>query len=214
MRRVSQRTIVDHWLASESRKPGVASIDPASLDDDGALDRLLRLKPGAASFLWREAPIDWYRVRLTGGQLRRLRVIGGPPRSLWGALSPDGTVDGAARRVESADPRRLAKRTGVDVPRIVRLADEASGGGDGGGSELPDLVCFARRPWVRPFVADGNHRAVAAALALRRGDPYRPLGAYLGVGRNRPRGAVAEAVRSLLWAVRTRVAGRDEPNGF
>ncbi len=214
--------MIDHWLAHEPLADG---IDPTALDDAAALDSLLRAKPGAAAFLWREAPIDWYRVRPTPGQLGRLRVGEGPPDMLWRALSPDGTVDGAARRVTAGDPDRLTERTGVDVRRVLRLAAEIERrtetematkieGGNGVRNGLPALVCFARRPWARPFVADGNHRAVAAAVALRGGASVRPPGAYLGVGRNRPLAEAKTALRSLLWSVRARLAGRDEPNGF
>ncbi|WP_224447470.1 hypothetical protein [Haloprofundus salilacus] len=237
MRRVSQREVLDHWLACEGVAPSDRSEELRHPRDSDALDRLLRLNPGAAAFLWRDAPIRWYHTVLSPEQLSRLRVVEGPEGMLWSALSPDGTVGGAARRVVAEGAPRLGDETGVDVVRIRRLAAQIAAAVEGeNGLEgstvdekiddetaaartestldgFPDLVCVRRRPWQRPFVADGNHRAVAAAVAGARGAAPR-VGAYLGVGRNRPVEDVRRAASAVRWAVRRRLLGESEPNGF
>jgi len=195
--RVPQGEVVRHWLRLEVAKDGAAPVrsgdessadDPASPADDAtsvdelsdrtALDELLDRKPGAAAFLWRDAPVAWYRLELTRAEFDGLHVVEGPPDLGWRDLSPDGTVRGAARRIDRSDPERLASTTGVDVGTVVSLADETSP------ATGPALVLSTRQGCVPWTVADGNHRAVATALALRRGASYEPRSAYLGVGTN------------------------------
>jgi hypothetical protein len=202
--RVPQATVVRHWLRLEAAKDGVDSArggtesatgDPAATADDAAsvdelsdraaLDELLDRKPGAAAFLWRDAPVEWYRLGLTRAGFDALHVIEGPPDLGWRALARDGTVRGAARRIDRGDPERLVATTGVDVPAVTSLAEEMPAVTDDA------LVLSTRQGCVPWTVADGNHRAVATALALRRGASYQPQPAYLGVGVN--------PVASSLW---------------
>lgn len=197
MERVPQTTVVRHWLRLEAAKDRPESArsddespvdDPASPADDAlsvdeltdreALNELLDRKPGAAAFLWRDAPVEWYRLGLTRAEFDALHVVEGPPDLGWRSLARDGTVRGAAQRIDRGNPERLAATTGVDVPAVVSLAEQ-----------LPPatehaLVLSTRQGCVPWTVADGNHRAVATALALRRGASYEPRPAYLGVGAN------------------------------
>lgn len=180
MERVPQTEVVRHWLRLEVAKDGPTG-DERSVDDLSdrtALDELLDRKPGAAAFLWQDAPVEWYRLRLTRREFDALHVIEGPPEVGWRALSPDGTVRATARRIDRGDPERLAATTGVDVGTVVSLADELPSATD------TALVLSTRQGCVPWTVADGNHRAVATALALRRGASYEPRSAYLGVGTN------------------------------
>jgi hypothetical protein len=202
--RVPQTAVVRHWLRLETAKdgpesgrsddespvdePAASADDPVSveeLSDRAALDELLDRKPGAAAFLWRDAPVEWYRLGLTRAEFDALHVVEGPPDLGWRSLARDGTVRGAARRIDRGDPERLAATTGVDVPAVVSLAEQVPPATDHA------LVLSTRQGCVPWTVADGNHRAVAAALALRRGAAYEPRPAYLGVGAN--------PVASPLW---------------
>ncbi|WP_224269843.1 hypothetical protein [Haloprofundus salinisoli] len=221
-RRVARREVLDHWLACEGLTPSGGSNGPPSRTED-AVDRLLRANPGAAAFLWRDAPIRWFHTHLSADELGRVRVIEGPENLLWNALSPDGTVEGAATRVVESDASRLSEETGVDVARIERLAEQLADASE----TLPDIVCVQRRPWERPSVADGNHRAVAAAVAagrenrperreeavVRQGDTGQ-VGVYFGVGANRPFEDVQRASKAVWWAIRRRLVGESEPNAF
>ncbi|WP_458187236.1 hypothetical protein [Haladaptatus sp. NG-WS-4] len=172
MTRVSQQTVLEHWLELECRKATTPSFDVESLSERETLDRLLRLKPGAAAFVWREAPIEWRRVTLSRRAFERLRVVAGPDGLHWRALSPDGTILGAARRIRDGDPDELTAETGVDVDRVLSLRESR-----------PDepLVLVDRWNCHPPQVADGNYRATARAVKLLETDEYEPACAYLAV---------------------------------
>lgn len=193
MERVPCDEVVRAWLARERDEPGADSLE--SLSSEAALDALLSENPGAAAFLWRDAPVTCYRLVLSRDEFDRLHVVPGPEGLLWRALSPDGTVRGCAARIDRGDPERLARETGVDVPAIESLA-----------ASMPaidePLVLSTRRgatPW---YVADGNHRATATALALRRGGEYVPVPAYLCVGANPVLEPLVQRVRGLLRGLR------------
>ncbi|WP_155120539.1 hypothetical protein [Haloprofundus marisrubri] len=222
MRRVAQREVLEHWLTCEGLGSNGGSTRSRSNADE-TLDRLLRAKPGAAAFLWQDAPIRWYHTRLSTDRLASLRVIEGPENMLWNALSSDGTVGGAATRIVDGDASTLREETGVDVARIEQLAERVATTP----ATLPDLVCVRRRPWEQAFVADGNHRAVATVVAARRAgtfdgredaaarrDATPRVGTYLGVGANRPSTDLRRAANSVWWSIRRRLGGDSEPNGF
>ena len=115
MQRVSQATVLKHWLRLECHKPEGPALAVESLSERAALDRLLRLKPGAAAFVWREKPVRWYRTTLSRAEFERLRVVEGPDDLLWRALSTDGTVLGAARRIAREEIGRASCRERVCV---------------------------------------------------------------------------------------------------
>lgn len=197
MQPVSQSTVVRSWLRQE-RDGQATGDDTAELDDAGALDRLLRLKPGAAAFVWRDAPVDWFRLELTRDEFLDLHVVPGPEGLGWRALSPDDTIAGAAERIDREDAEPLTQTTGIDVPKILTLRDELPVSAD------VSLVLSTRRGCVPWSVADGNHRAVATALTLLEGGQYEPQRAYLGVGAN----PVVGPVRSRLCGVVRRLRHR------
>lgn len=173
MERVTREEVIRSWLARE--REGTGETDERSADE--AFDALLTENPGAAAFLWRDAPVDCYRLDLSRSHFESLRVVYGPEGLGWRALSPDGTIAECARRIDREDTDELARETGIDVPLIERLAR------DGPASEYPLVLCTRKGavPW---HVADGNHRAVATALTLERGASYEPVSAYLCVGAN------------------------------
>lgn len=185
---MSREEVIRTWLARERDKNGEESGDPSA---DEAFDALLTENPGAAAFLWRDAPLSCYRLVLSRARFDRLHVIEGPEELGWRALSPDGTVRGCARRIDRDDPDRLAHETGVDVGTIERLARERP-------VPTAPLVLSTRRGAVPWHVADGNHRAVATALALRRGAGYEPRTAYLCVGANPVLGPLLQRIRGLV----------------
>ncbi|WP_440008050.1 hypothetical protein [Halomicrococcus sp. SG-WS-1] len=195
MQRVSQATVLRHWLRLECAKPETPDFAVESLSERAALDHLLDCKPGAAAFVWRDAPVRWYRTTLSPEAFARLRVIEGPEGMLWRSLSPDGTVVGAARRVAGGDPDALAAETGVDVGRVLDVRENP-----------PDepLVLARREGCEPPYVADGNYRATARALALVETGEYDPVEAYLGVC-SRP---VLEPLRQRACALVRRALGR------
>lgn len=194
---VSQSEVVRHWLRAEAEKSTTDDLDVDALDDE-ALNVLLRQKPGAAAFIWRDAPIDWYRVELSRREFAGLHVVEGPEHLYWRALSPDNTIRGAAERIASEDPEPLGEATGVDVSKVLTLRDEMPGVAD------REFVLSTRQgcsPWT---IADGNYRAVAKALYLLEDGEYTPQPAYLGVGANPVVRPLRERVCGLLRRVRSR----------
>lgn len=194
MRRVPQDEVLREWLRVERSKPDADWFPIDSLSEREALDELLDRKPGAAAFVWRDAPVRWYETALDREQVEGLQVVEGPPNLRWRALSPDGTVRGAADRIARGDPDALAAETGVDVETVVDFVDEMPEG---------PLVVSTREGCVPRYLADGNHRAVALALRGRsEAGEFSPPRAYLGVGANRVLRPLAQrvcgAVRSLL----------------
>lgn len=192
--RVSRETVVRYWLEREREKSEhECERDPAALTEHEALDALLTEKPGAAAFFWRDTPVTCYRLRLSRAGFDRLRVVPGPEGLGWRALAPEGTVVACARRIDGGDSTRLARRSGVDTRAIERLARE--------GRPVAPLVVSTRTgaPW---HVADGNHRAVATALALARGADYEPVPVYLCVGANPVLEPLVQRLRDLVRCVR------------
>jgi hypothetical protein len=171
---VTQVEVLREWLKTERTHPDAEWFPIETLSEREALDELLDRKPGAAAFVWRDAPVEWYALTLDRATFERLRLVEGPDGLGWRTLSPDGRVLDAARRVERGDPENLTDETGVDVDLIRRFRKDPL--------DRP-LVLSTRRGCVPRYVADGNHRAVALALELLSGD-FRPQRAYLGIGAN------------------------------
>lgn len=198
--RAAEEQVIQHWLAVERHKTGDDSDSLTAMNGREALDELLERKPGAAAFLWRARPIEWYRTTLSRTEFERLRVIDGPDKLGWQALSADGTVLGAAKRIRHENPVDLVAETGVDIERVYRFADALATG-----DELRALVLTKRRGSGPPRIADGNHRASAVALHLLRTGEYRPQRAYLGIGAN----PVLRPLRQRLCGL----LGRLHPDG-
>jgi hypothetical protein len=193
--RVPRDEVIRAWLAHERRKRD-ETVD-TGLPPGEAFDALLTANP-AAAFFWRDAPVTCYRLALSLEQFDRLHVVPGPEGMLWRALSPDDTVRGCAERIDRGYADRLARETGVDVPRVESLAASVPP------VEEP-LVLSTREGAVPWRVMDGNHRAAAMALSLRRGGEYVPVPAYLCVGSNPVLEPLSQRVRGLL----RRLRGRD-----
>jgi hypothetical protein len=178
MQPVRREEVVRYWLEREVDKRE-SGPDPSALTTDAAVDALLREKPGAADVIWDEEPANWYELELSRERFERLRLIGGPPRLLWRALAPNGTVMGAARRIAAEPAAELEAETGVDIGTILDYRDAIADG------ERPDPLVVATRQGCAPwYVADGNHRATALALRLVEVEDYRPQPAYLVVTPN------------------------------
>jgi hypothetical protein len=189
MERVTQSAAVRAWLRREAANPAVAfDTDPSSLSEQVALEALIDLKPGASRFLITEPSLRWYRTTLDDEAVRSLRLIACPADTLWAALSPDGTVGGAADRIAACDSDRLAAETGVDIAYIRSLSESA--GAD-------PLVVHTPRGWTPWTVADGNHRAVAHALGSS--DDSTPQPVYLAVRPNPVVGPLFARLLGALW---------------
>lgn len=201
---VTERTVMNHWLALEAAKSG-DDLSPeavSSLADDAMQDALLERKPGAAA-IFHEAPgTRWYRLRIRATELRRLLYISGPKNQLWGALAEDRRLVEGARRVRSADPDVLTSKTDVDVAHVLAVRDRIANG-----ESIPAPVLATRHGRTPTWVLDGNHRLTAVAANRLETDPDGGLDvdasdgdleAFLGVRPNPVATPVVERVRGLV----------------
>lgn len=201
--RVPGDRVVRYWLGRE-RDGGADVPDPERLSADEALDALLSANPGAASFLWRETPIRWYRRTLDRETFTSVRPVGGPETLLWRALSTDGTLFGVAERIDGADHSALAGDTDVDLEAVAAYRDDVAAG-----RQLDPLVVRTRRgrtPW---FVVDGNHRATGVALHAVETGQYVPQTAYVAVTANPVVRPAIQRLRGVLQRVGGRTIGHD-----
>lgn len=178
MDRVSQSTVLRHWLGLEQERTGADQVAVDALGQAEVMDRLLRYRPGAAAFIWRDSPVDWFAIELSREQFLGLQVVPGPEHLSWRALSPDNTIESVGERLalENHDPPSVPN--GIDISQILALREAMPTGA------ASQLVLSTRRGCVPWSIADGNHRAVAKAIYLLDGGAYEPQDAYLGVGSN------------------------------
>lgn len=206
--RVREERVLREWLAREIEH-GAAAVDARPVPSNAAavLDALLSAKPGAAAFVWRDRPIRWYRLALERDRFAALRPVDGPDDLLWRAASTDGTLFGVAERLheEGAGPLESA---GIDVEAIRAYRDDLAAG-----ERFDPLIVRTRRgatPW---FVADGNHRATAAALRSLETGRYEPVPAYVAVTANPVLRPALVRVRGLVQRLIGRMIGhRDGRN--
>jgi hypothetical protein len=193
--RVTEERVVRYWLQREldDRRDRP---DPSAVSTAGALDALLSEKPGAASFIWRERPIGWYRLELSRAAFTDLHPVGGPDDLLWRSLSTDGTILGVAEWIRQAGPDELAEETDVDLEAVSDYRETVRSGGD-----VDPLIVRTRRgatPW---YVVDGNHRATAVALHLLETGEYDPVSAYVAVTANPVLRPLVERILGLFQRV-------------
>lgn len=189
--RVTQPAVVRHWLHLELANRADPTEDVDGLTDGQAMDRLLRLKPGAAAFVWRDAPVEWFRLELGRQDFLQLRLIDGPPGLSWRSLAADDTLETVAARLDGATVDEIAGLAGIDAEALEAYGEAMPDVG------LDPLVLRTRRGCVPWRIVDGNHRAVAKALYLRDGGRYEPQPVYLGVGAT-----------PMLAPLRERLCGR------
>lgn len=199
---VPETQVLRHWLAHEPHgRPDVP--DSETVTDEEAVDALLSAKPGAASFVWRERPIDWYRTAIDRDRMVGLRPVGGPDDLLWRALSTDGTLLGVAERIHERGFDALSDETGVDLEAVATYRDRIADG-----EQFDPIVVRTRRgrtPW---YVVDGNHRTTAVALHYLETGEYDPQPAYVAVTGNPLIRPVLDRVGGLVQRL------RGEPIGY
>ncbi|NEU57628.1 hypothetical protein [Halorussus sp. MSC15.2] len=175
---VSESEVMRYWLREELDEED-GGPDPDALDTDPALrEELFERKP-IAERVFAPERADWYHADLSEEALRDLRVVVGPHDEGWRALTDDNRIESIARRIyESEDAAALDEETPKDLREVVELADSIDA--EGPQSRLI-VVAESDDP---PYVADGNHRAVAHVLHLLRGGDFEGQEAYLGVREN------------------------------
>ncbi len=187
---ITDREAIAHWLNCEGQTA-------AGLSRNERVQALLAEKPGAAGFLWRDQPVEWYHTRIGPQSFRQLRPICGPARLQWRQLSVDGTITGIATRLHAGTAPTAG--SGVSYAAIRRYRDRLAAG-----ERLAPLVVRTKRgatPW---HVVDGNHRAVALAWHALETGQYSPQTGYVAVTGRSVIAAVADHLRAVVQRVRGR----------
>lgn len=145
-------------------------------EKEAVLDTLTN---GPVHVFWLHEPLQWYRIEFTEAEFEQLRTIPWPDWIGWGdASQPDGTIARAAQTFLASDPDD-EQLTGdfefIDLDYIHELAMA---------EEWPvtdPVIALQQDARTPPAIIDGNHRLAAAFLRVLRGEPYRPVTAYVGV---------------------------------
>ena len=177
---VAETEVIRYWLRKEIEEDTEDNLDPDTLDDrKELLDALVDRKPLAES-IFGEADRDWYRLVLSEHELRGLEVVRGPENEGWRAVAKGGLIESVAERILAAnDLDAFDNEVPKNLTKVADFADNVSSE-----TELEELIVVGDENG-RPYIADGNHRAVGMALHILQSGEYIEQQAYVGVDRQR-----------------------------
>lgn len=162
MRLVEEQEVIETWLRMELDKESKAAValgEDEVHEEYRTLTQLLVQKPNCGQ-VFVEYDLQWCVVRLTESQFQGLQTIWGDER----------TVMERAQALHSGS-------SDLEEDRKARIREFADRPVDATGQ----LILNRRPPlFSGPFVQDGNHRAVAIALRVVRGEQYPETAAYIG----------------------------------
>ena len=177
---VAETEVIRYWLRKEIEEDTEDNLDPDTLDDrKELLDALVDRKPLAES-IFGEADRNWYRLVLSEHELRGLEVVRGPENEGWRAVAKGGLIESIAERILAADNLdAFDNEVPKNLTKVADFADNVSSE-----TELEELIVVGDENG-RPYIADGNHRAVGMALHILQSGEYIEQEAYVGVDRRR-----------------------------
>ena len=171
---ITREEMLRHWLEKEVHENEGDDLDVETIDDeDRLLAELVERKPIAES-IFEDSDLRWYHLHLDEDELEALHTVKGDSGEDWRAITDDNTIASIADHIHGADD--LADLdTPKDLEQVVEFA-----------SKFPDDIEMEEVIAVEeadrdPYLAGGNHRAVAIALHLRNGGAYPEQEAYVGV---------------------------------
>ena len=171
---ITREEMLRHWLEKEVHENEGDDLDVETIDDeDSLLAELIERKPIAES-IFEDSDLRWCHLHLDEDELEALHTVKGDSGEDWRAITEDNTIASIADHIHAADD--LADLdTPKDLEQVVEFA-----------SKFPDDIEMEEVIAVEeadrdPYLADGNHRAVAIALHLRNGGAYPEQEAYVGV---------------------------------
>lgn len=154
-RSIDAETVLRDWVEREARKAAYPDADAGGWDGEQLLTALTDTYEEPAEPVADET-LDWRAVELTGAELGELGVF---PEPAWDRLSGDGTVSGAADRIEKPS-------VVVDFPaaaeKIAWFAAHPE-------REFGAAVAWQRDSEWPPVLLDGNHRACGTHRASKTG---------------------------------------------
>lgn len=176
---VSREAVLRYWLAEEAAEDdGDLAVD--TIDDEAVLlDELIERKPLAES-VFAERALEWYHVELDEEELRALRVVPGPSGEGWRSVAENGRIESVAEKIHEADDLDwLNEATEKDVEKVRSIAQNLQTQ-----EAMEELIVVGDRE-DPPWIADGNHRAVARVLHAIEREEYTEQIAYVGVDPER-----------------------------
>ena len=177
---VAETDVIRYWLRKEIEEDDEDNLNPDTLNGrEELLEALVERKPLAES-VFAEADREWHRLVLSEHELRGLEVVKGDENEGWRAVAKGGLIESIAERILAADDLDAFDN---EVPKnLTKVADFANNVSSE--TELEELIVVGDENG-RPYIADGNHRAVGMALHVLQTDEYIEQGAYVGVDRQR-----------------------------
>lgn len=179
---VSQKEVIRYWLST-------LVDDEIDVDDISSEDRLfreLRNRQSGPTSIFGDHSIEWELTELSEEEFRKLRIVKGPPDGDWRTFvpnsdSPTPSLESIAREIKNTDrEEEFHPDARGKLPKVYEILDSYRSG-----ESMGKLVLFKESQGSPPWIADGNHRAVAKMLCLMEGGEYRGQEAYLGRKKRR-----------------------------
>jgi hypothetical protein len=170
---ISREEMLRHWLEKEVHEnDGDDLAVDAIEDEDRLLEELIDRKPIAES-IFADSDLRWHHLDLQEDELEALHTIKGESGEDWRAITEENTIASIADHIHEADDLDE-----LDTPKdLEQVVDFASKFPDD--IEMEELIAVEEAD-EDPYLADGNHRAVAIALHRRDGGAYPEQEAYVG----------------------------------
>lgn len=177
---VPETEVIRYWLRKEIEEDDQDDLDPDTIDDrDELLQELIDRKPLSES-VFAETDCEWYRIVLSENELRGLEVVRGPEDEGWRAVAKGGLIESIAERILATDDLdKFDDEVPKNLTKVTDFADNVSSE-----TELEELIVVGEEDG-RPYIVDGNHRAVGMALHILQTDEYIEQEAYVGVDSQR-----------------------------
>ena len=177
---VPETTVLQYWLRKEIEESDADDLAVEAIEDrDELLDELIERKPLAES-IFAERDCTWYRLVLSKDELRGLEVVPGPNDEGWRAVAKGGLIESIAERILAADDLdEFDREVPKSLEKVTSFAETVTED-----ETLEELIVVGEAEG-RPYVADGNHRAVGMALHVLQTGEYIEQEAYIGVDDER-----------------------------
>lgn len=177
---IPETEVLRYWLKEEMEEENNENLDPEAITEkDKLLSELIDRKPLAKS-VFTERDRTWYRLILSEDELRGLEIVPGPDDEGWRAVAKGGLIESIAERILAADNlEQFDEMISKSLDKITGIAETVSGK-----DEFEELIIVGDKEG-RPYIVDGNHRAVGIALHVLQTGEYIEQEAYVGVDDER-----------------------------
>lgn len=175
MKPVEEEEVIRHWLSGLDGDPDVESTSSR----DKSLQDLQSRQRGPTS-IFENYSIDWSYTQLSETEFRNLRIVKGPSDKDWRLLAPESNsqipmLETVAKEVKSKTVNEIAEPIRDKVEKVRDLVEVVRKG-----DEFEPIIILQERNQKYPWIADGNHRAVAKYIYLLETGEYNGQEAYFG----------------------------------